>query len=119
MILLPVLNAVAALVSTASAALVLVRPEAMSGSRSVSAGERFFARMYAARAIPFGLVIAVMPFPLFTAACDPMAVRLVLVAATVVQAVDVAIGLSRGRWAMVAGPSVAALIHALTAWFLH
>ena len=85
----------------------------MSKSREVSAGERFFAQMYAARAVPLGAVTAVVPF---IAASDISTVKLVLMAAMVVQVVDAGIGVRRREVAMIIGPSIAAIVHGLTAW---
>ena len=85
----------------------------MSKSQEVSAGERFFAQMYAARAVPLGAVTAVVPF---IAASDISTVRLVLMAAMVVQVVDAGIGVRRREVAMIIGPSIAAIVHGLTAW---
>ena len=85
----------------------------MSKSQEVSAGERFFAQMYAARAVPLGAVTAVVPF---IAASDISTVRLVLMAAMVVQVVDAGIGIRRREVAMIIGPSIAAIVHGLTAW---
>ena len=85
----------------------------MSKSQEVSAGERFFAQMYAARAVPLGAVTAVVPF---IAASDISTVRLVLMAAMVVQVVDAGIGVRRREVAMIIGPLIAAIVHGLTAW---
>ncbi|EGF54356.1 hypothetical protein [Actinomyces sp. oral taxon 170] len=85
----------------------------MSKSQEVSAGERFFAQMYAARAVPLGAVTAVVPF---IAASDISTVRLVLMAAMVVQVVDAGIGVRRREVTMIIGPSIAAIVHGLTAW---
>ncbi len=111
---LPVLNAIAAAISTASSLLVVFRPHMMSKSQEVSAGERFFAQMYAARAVPLGVITAAAPF---TVASGISAVRLILAAAMTVQIIDVGIGIRRRETAMIIGPSIAAVIHGATAWF--
>ena len=85
----------------------------MSKSQEVSAGERFFAQMYAARAVPLGVVTAVVPF---IAASDITTVRLILMAAMVVQVADAGIGIRRREVAMIIGPSIAAIVHGITAW---
>ena len=110
---LQVLNAIAATISTVSSLLAVFRPQIMSKSQEVSAGERFFAQMYAARAVPLGAVTAVVPF---IAASDISTVKLVLMAAMVVQIVDAGIGVRRREMAMIIGPSIAAIVHGLTAW---
>lgn len=110
---LQVLNAIAATISTVSSLLAVFRPQIMSKSQEVSAGERLFAQMYAARAVPLGAVTAVVPF---IAASDISTVKLVLMAAMVVQVVDAGIGVRRREVAMIIGPSIAAIVHGLTAW---
>jgi len=102
--MLQILNAIAATISTVSSLLAVFQPQIMSKSREVSAGERFFAQMYAARAVPLGVVTAAVPF---VAASDITTVRLVLMAAMVVR---------RREVAMIIGPSIAAIVHGLTAW---
>ena len=111
--ILQILNAIAATISTVSSLLAVFQPQIMSKSREVSAGERFFAQMYAARAVPLGAVTAVVPF---IAASDISTVKLVLMAAMVVQVVDAGIGVRRREVAMIIGPSIAAIVHGLTAW---
>jgi len=111
--MLQILNAIAATISTVSSLLAVFQPQIMSKSREVSAGERFFAQMYAARAVPLGVVTASVPF---VAASDITTVRLVLMAAMVVQIVDAGIGIRRREVAMIIGPSIAAIVHGLTAW---
>ena len=112
---LQVLNVIAATVSTVSSLLTVVQPQIMSKSREVSAGERFFAQMYAARAVPLGVVTAAVPF---VAPSDITSVRLVLMAAMAVQIVDAGIGIRRREVSMVVGPSIAAIVHGLTAWLI-
>ena len=111
---LQVLNAIAATISTVSSLLAVFRPQIMSKSQEVSAGEKFFAQMYAARAVPLGVVTAVAPF---VAASDITTVRMVLVAAMAVQAVDASIGIRRREVAMIVGPSIAAIVHGTMAWY--
>ena len=112
---LQVLNVIAATVSTVSSLLTVVQPQIMSKSREVSAGERFFAQMYAARAVPLGVVTAAVPF---VAPSDITSVRLVDMAAMAVQIVDAGIGIRRREVPMVIGPSIAAIVHGLTAWLI-
>ena len=101
---LQVLNAFAATISTVSSLLVVLQPRIMSKSQEISAGERFFAQMYA----------AVIPF---VAASDVATVRLVLMAAMAVQIVDAGIGIRRREQAMIVGPSIAAIVHGTMAWY--
>ena len=111
---LQVLNAIAATISTVSSLLAVFRPQIMSKSQEVSAGERFFAQMYAARAVPLGVVTAAAPF---VAPSDITSVRLVLMAAMAVQIVDAGIGFRRRERTMIVGPSIAAIIHGTMAWY--
>ena len=111
--ILQILNAIAATISTVSSLLAVFQPQIMSKSREVSAGERFFAQMYAARAVPLGVVTAAVPF---VATTEITTVRLVLMAAMVVQVVDAGIGVRRREVTMIIGPSIAAIVHGLTAW---
>ena len=113
--ILQILNAIAATISTLSSLLAVFQPQIMSKSREVSAGERFFAQMYAARAVPLGVVTAAVPF---VAPSDITSVRLVLMAAMAVQIVDAGIGIRRREVSMVIGPSIAAIVHGLTAWLI-
>ena len=112
--MLQVLNAIAATISMTSSLLIVFRPQIMSKSREVSPGERFFAQMYAARAVPLGVMTAAVPF---VAASDITTVRLVLMAAMAVQIVDAGIGFRRRERAMIVGPSIAAIIHGTMAWY--
>ena len=111
---LQVLNAFAATISAVSSMLVVFQPRIMSKSQEISAGERFFAQMYAARAVPLGAVTAVLPF---IAASDISTVKLVLMAAMAVQIVDAGIGVRRREQAMIVGPSIAAIVHGTMAWY--
>ena len=113
--ILQILNAIAATISTVSSLLAVFQPQIMSKSREVSAGERFFAQMYAARAVPLGVVTAAAPF---VAPSDITSVRLVLMAAMAVQLVDAGIGIRSREQAMIVGPSIAAIVHGLTAWLI-
>ena len=112
---LEVLNVVAATVSTVSSLLTVVQPQIMGKSREVSADERFFAQIYAARAVPLGVVTTATPF---VAPSDITSVRLVLMVAIAVQLVDAGIGIRRREMFMVVGPSIAAIVHGLTAWLI-
>ena len=57
-----VLNLFASFGSAIWASLALNRPAVLSRSAHVETGEIFYTRMYAARAIPFGMVAGVLPF---------------------------------------------------------
>ena len=111
---LQVLNVFAATISTVSSLLVVFQPRIMSKSQEISAGERFFAQMYAARAVPLGVVTAAAPF---VAPSDITIVRLFLMAAMAVQLVDAGIGIRSREQAMIVGPSIAAIVHGTMAWY--
>lgn len=101
---LAIVNAVLALSGTGFGVVALVAPRRMSGERTSS---RYFARMYAARAIPFGIALAIVLI------ADPAAARLWLVAGGVIQAFDSFIGFTRPKAppAAFAIPAVIAAVH--------
>ncbi len=115
MTVLLILNALIATATVVAALLALQRPSRFSGSRHIVAGEVFFARMYASRAIPFGILAAVLPF---LTSDDAVPARLVLIAAALIQADDVLIGLKKKEMGMVGGAAAAVVIHLLTAVFV-
>jgi hypothetical protein len=110
MTVLLVLNTAVAAVSVAFAVLAVVRPTALSRTESPTGGERFYARMYAARAVPLGVIAAVVPL----ASAGSVTV-LCLLAAAAAQLADAGIGLRRREWGMVAGGGLVAVVHAVTA----
>ena len=72
------LNLVVSLGSTLAALIAVVRPNALSRSADVTPGERFYARMYAARSVPLGLIFGAIPLiyagptvTVFVNACTP------------------------------------------------
>ena len=106
---LVLVNAVLALGSAAAGVLALVRPAALADRPADDPAARFFARMYAARAVPFGVAVAAVL--LLTPAQAPVW----LVTAAVVQAADVVIGAAQRSWGMVPAPALTAAIHAASA----
>ena len=101
-------NLVASLGATAGGVVALARPQALTGSGIVAPGENFYARLYAARTIPFSLASGILPF-LF----HGQLVAIVLFIAAFIQAVDVAIGASVKKTFMIVGASLGTLIHLL------
>ena len=103
-----VLNLVASFTSVVWAVVALVRPASLSGSSCVEPGEAFYAKMYAARAIPFGLAAGILPlwFEGKTVAC-------VLFIAALMQTADVVIAARKKEPGMMVGASVGAIIHVL------
>lgn len=108
MTVLLVLNTLAALLSVGFAAAAGAKPASMSGSTTTSAAERFYAYMYAARAVPLGLVAAVLPW--FERGA---AVAWLLFVAAAIQLIDVAIGVWRKEKGLMGGGAVLAVIHAV------
>ncbi|WP_084531328.1 hypothetical protein [Nocardia miyunensis] len=110
MIVLTVLNGVVSLISIGFAVVAALRPSALIHEAKPTAGERFYARMYAARAIPLGLLAGSAPF-------FPHGIlsALVLVVAAIAQAGDAALGAQRREPVMVAGPLFACVVHVVTA----
>ncbi len=110
MIVLTVFNGVVSLIGIGYAVASALRPSAMSHEANPTAGEHLYARVYAARAVPLGLLAGSVPF--FTH--SPVS-ALVLVVAAIAQAADAAIGAQRREPMMVAGPLFACIIHVITA----
>lgn len=115
MLVLQIINAVISLSTVVAACLALARPNMFSGSHHVLHGERLFASMYAARAIPFGILVGVLPFIVFV---DHWPIKVLLITAALIQVVDVAIGASKKEWGMVGGATAAVVVHGLTAWLI-
>ncbi|MYV44465.1 hypothetical protein [Streptomyces sp. SID2888] len=110
MIVLLLLNAVSAMAGIGFAILAVLRPAALTGEGTESDGGPFYARMYAAKAVPFGVVVAVVPF-LATGAIP----GLCLLGASVSQMADATIGFRRGDLRQTVGSAVAATVHAVVA----
>lgn len=112
MLTLKIANAVAAVASVAAATLALAKPTAFTHAPAAGDGDAFYARMYAARAIPLGLLAAAAPFlPALTGSPT----RLILLTAATSQAADIAIAAPRREWGMVVGGSVGAAVHTIAA----
>jgi hypothetical protein len=107
-IVLLVLNAVAAVASIGFAAVGGVRPAALSGSDPVPAGERFYGWMYAVRGVPLGVAAALAPL------WPGPGAAVVLFAAAAAQVGDAAIGAATRKATMIAGAAVLAVIHVVT-----
>ena len=103
-----VLNLVASLASAAWAVGALVRPASLSGSSHIEPGEIFYARMYAARSIPFGLAAGTLPFWF-----RGPGVAWVLFTAAVIQIADIVIAAGKKERGMVTGASIGAIVHLL------
>lgn len=106
MVLILVLNTLAALASAGFAAAATLRPTALSRSSRATAAERFYAYMYSARATPFGLVAAALPW-----ATRGVAVASLLFVAAAIQLLDVAIGIWHRETGQIGGGAVLTVIH--------
>lgn len=102
----PVLNLIASAAGATGGLVALFQPAVMSQSSQVTPGELFYARMYAVRAIPFGVVAGLLPFWYK----EPV-VAILLFTASLVQAADVVIGSGKKDRGMVIGASTATILH--------
>lgn len=102
-------NSLLALASMAAALLACWRPQLMSRSTVASDGERFYARMYATRALPAGLMTLCAPWY-----WQGSLVSAVLFGAAAMQAGDALIGWQKREWGMVGFPLMAAGVHIAT-----
>lgn len=102
------LNLLVSLASAGASGLALMRPASLSGSSHVERGEIFYVRMYAARAIPFGFAVGILPFRNRGAA-----VAWLLFTAASIQIVDVGIAIRKKDRGMATGASVGAIVHLL------
>lgn len=102
-----ILNFFASSASAAFGALALIRPEALSGSNTFANGDPFYVRMYAARAIPFGLTVGILP--LFQKRDNALA--WLLFTASAIQGFDVAIAIARKQPGMAVGAATGSMVH--------
>ncbi|MFE7121320.1 hypothetical protein ACFU99_38410 [Streptomyces sp. NPDC057654] len=109
-IILFVLNAVLAAGGVLSAVLAALRPSALAPEGAEGAGVLFYARMYAAKAVPLCLLAAVIPF-----LATGVVPGLCLLGAALSQAVDAAIGLGRRDPRQAVGSAAATVVHTLVA----
>ncbi|MDR2930733.1 MAG: hypothetical protein LBV06_07530 [Propionibacteriaceae bacterium] len=110
MLVLIIINAIAGIGSAGMGAVAVVRPQLFSQSESSSTGETLYARMYAARAIPFGLAAALAPFW-----WSGPTVVILLVAAAAAQVIDIMLSLKSRLTGMIIGATVAATVHVVAA----
>jgi len=107
-----IVNCVIGLATAAMGVVGLVKPGAFSRSQTVEAGEKLYARMYAARGIPLGIAAGFVPL---IWSSTPTVSLAVLIVAVVAQIGDVIVGARARSMAMVGGAAVAAVIHAVAA----
>lgn len=119
------LNALTAFLSTMAAVVALRNPTLLShtAAGAVGGGERFFRNLYAARALPFGIVVGAVPYHYRHAAGvfggaggGELVLAWLLFAASAVQAADVGIAVSRREGVVVVFAGTAAVVHALAGW---
>ncbi|MFF5565552.1 hypothetical protein ACFY7Z_09185 [Streptomyces sp. NPDC012623] len=110
MIVLFVLNAVLAAGGLFFAVLAALRPSVLVTEGAEGVGVLFYARMYAAKAVPLCVLAAVVPF-----LATGVVPGLCLLGAALSQALDAAIGLGRSDPRQVVGGTVAAAVHTLVA----
>ncbi len=104
---LALLNSVMAAASVIAAAAALLRPGLLAPSGTGGDADRFYPAMYAARAVPLGVVVACVVWltPVY-----PLT-QLVLAVAALAQLGDVVIGIVRRQLGMAGGALVAAACH--------
>ena len=103
---LSLLNSLAALASLGFAVGAVIRPQLLAPPRNTHDASRFFASMYAVRAVPLSIAVVVAVWT----HSQPAAAAVLAVAAAA-QAGDAAIGLTYKQWGMVAGATVAIVCH--------
>ena len=101
-----ILNLAVSFASATWAAVALIRPGFLSGSKIIQSGEVFYVRMYAARSVPFGLVAGILPFSF-----GGVAVAWILFTAAVIQLLDIVIAVAKKQGGMAVGAAVGATVH--------
>lgn len=102
------LNLIASLVSGGWGVIALIRPDIMARSPATGSEPSLYARLYAARAVAWGVSAGLLPF----VSPRPVAVALILTAG-VVQLADMLIALARHDRKMATGAASGAAVHAL------
>ncbi|MGW4380151.1 hypothetical protein [Kitasatospora sp. NPDC004531] len=109
-----VANAVAALLGAGAAVAGVIRPGlVLAAGEPITAGTRLYVRAYAVRAVPLGVVAALVLAAGPRAAAWPL-----LVVAGLAQVGDAAIGVRQRNVGMAVGAGAAAVLHLATAWWL-
>ncbi|SDN16805.1 hypothetical protein SAMN05216355_10119 [Actinomyces ruminicola] len=104
---LALLNSVMGVVSAIAAAAALLRPGLLAPGSTGADGDRFYPAMYAARAVPLGVLVAVTVWltPVY-----PLT-QAVLTVAALAQLGDIVTGIARRQPGMAGGAVVAAACH--------
>ncbi len=100
------LNLIVSFASALAAILAVRRPSLLPGTNLVTPTTRFYLSMYVARSIPFGCLSGLLPF--FSGATP---VGWLMFTAAAIQALDALIAARRKLVGMVAGASVATIVH--------
>ncbi|PJN29929.1 hypothetical protein [Kitasatospora sp. CB02891] len=109
-----VANALVALLSAGSGVVGAIRPGlVLAANEPITAGTHLYARAYAARAVPLGVLTALVVTVGPCAAAWP-----VLLVAGLAQVGDTAIGVRRRNVGMTIGAGTTAVLHLATAWWL-
>ena len=108
-----VITTLSSIATIIAALIALVKPGMMSRSATITHGERFYAAMYASRALPLGLLAVAAPFVFHGSA-----LQLIFATASLAQIGDVVIGLKKQEWGMVIAPAILATIYLTAAWLL-
>lgn len=107
------LNLLVSIASASFGAIAILDPTVLSRSSNVTTGERFYQRMYSARALTWELLTGIMP--LFNVRGP--AITAMLATSAAVQLADVAIGLWRRDAGMAMGAFLAAGVHGVCCWY--
>jgi len=102
------LNAFVSTASIVSAVLSLFRPSMLSNSPEALAGEVFFARMYAARAVPLGIALVFIPYR-----ASRVTSGSVVLLGALIQLLDVGVAIASGIRRMVFGALVGTIAHTI------
>ena len=100
------LNLGVSLASAAWGVVALVRPASLSGARELLNGQRFYAHMYAARAIPFEFASGILPL-----CTRGSAVLWLLFTAAFIQFLDIVIAYGKEDRKMMLGAGVGTAVH--------
>ncbi|WP_216892485.1 hypothetical protein [Nocardia alni] len=112
-VVIALVNALFTVIAMAFALISLVRPDRMpSGDDPVTPSVSLYARLYAARALPLGVVTLVL-----LGMGEWRSLVPILIVAGLAQLGDVAAGVPQRNRGMIAGATVAAVVHLASAWW--
>ena len=112
-LLIAIINAIVSIGSIVAALITLAKPQSISNSAVVTDGEKFFSRMYVVRAVPLGMMLAVLPF-----ITRGKLIAGILFIGAFIQLADVVIGITRQKRGMIYGPMIAAILQIVCALFI-